>query len=51
MSLAKSFRHWFKGFPNEPAERLGWGRRDARKKLLEFLLDYADAHPELFRKR
>lgn len=33
------------------ARKLGYSVRGQRWKLLEFLLDYADAHPDLFRKR
>lgn len=33
------------------ATALGWGKRGDRWKMLELLLDYADLHPSLFRKR
>lgn len=40
------FNRW-----KDTAERLGWGRRNARNKLLTFWMDYTDANPEIFRKR
>ena len=33
------------------AEKLGWGLRGGREKLLDLWMDYTDAHPDLFRKR
>lgn len=33
------------------AEQLGYGRRNARNKLLALWMDYTDAHPALFRRR
>ena len=33
------------------AEELGYGRRNARNKLLKLWMDYTDAHHDLFRKR
>ena len=40
------FNRW-----KEQAARLGWGKRNARNKLIELWMDYTDAHPDLFRKR
>lgn len=40
------FKRW-----TDIAQRFGWGKRGARLRLLSVLLDYAEEHPALFRRR